>query len=274
MQTWSRLFFLTTGTLLLGALLVTCSSAGEDGFQSLFNGQDLAGWEGNPRLWRVEDGAITGQTTPDNPTKGNTFLIWRKGTVGDFELRLKYRIDGGNSGVQYRSKEVDQWVIAGYQADIDATGKFTGILYEEKVRGILAQRGKKVVIDEQGKIQEVGTTAAEKDILGAIKTDDQWNDYVIIAQGNHLIQILNGKTTVDVTDQQAAKRSMSGLLALQLHAGPPMKVQFKDIRLKPLTDKSASSETSGKKVVFVAGKRSHGYGHMNTTRDACCWRNC
>ena len=140
MQTWSRLIILTAATLLVGVSLATCSLAGDDGFLSLFNGKDLDGWEGNPRLWRVEDGAITGQTTPDNPTKGNTFLIWRNGTVDDFELRLKYRIDGGNSGVQYRSKEVDPWVIAGYQADIDATGKFTGILYEEKGRGILAQQ--------------------------------------------------------------------------------------------------------------------------------------
>ena len=112
----------------------------DEGFHSLFDGQTLDGWEGNPKLWSVQNGAITGQTTADNPTKGNTFLVWRGGEVKNFELRLKYRIEGGNSGIQYRSKEVERWVISGYQADIDATNRFTGILYEERGRGILAER--------------------------------------------------------------------------------------------------------------------------------------
>src|SRR5690606_36888037 len=118
-----------------------------EGFRSLFNGRDLEGWDGNPQFWRVEEGAIVGQTTRDNPTRGNTFLIWRRGEVGDFVLRLKYKIEGGNSGIQYRSREASQWVIGGYQADIDASQTYTGILYEERGRGILAQRGQQVVID-------------------------------------------------------------------------------------------------------------------------------
>lgn len=223
-----------------------------DGFETIFDGKSLDGWDGDPKFWRIEDGTLTGQTTADNPTKGNTFLVWRKGHVDDFELLVKFRIVGGNSGIQYRSKEVAPWVIAGYQADIDSTGRFAGILYEEKARGILAHRGKRVVIDAEGKKKDVDTTASEKEILVAIKKED-WNEYRIVAKGNHLIQQLNGKTTVDVTDDQTDKASPSGLLALQLHAGPPMKIQFKDIRLRRLP-------AASKKVVFVAGNRSHGYG--------------
>jgi hypothetical protein len=214
-------------------MLVGPVAADDGGFRSLFDGKSLDGWDGNPKFWRVEDGAITGQTTPDNPTAGNTFLIWRKGKVDNFELRLRFRIVGGNSGIQYRSKEFDNWVIGGYQGDFDATNRYSGILYEERGRGILALRGKKVVIDEQGQKQEVGKTTDEQTILNAVKKED-WNEFRIIARGNRLTHIINGHVTVEVTDNQTSKRSLSGLLALQLHAGPPMMVQFKDIQLKPL----------------------------------------
>src|SRR5688572_5699795 len=202
----------------------------EPGFESLFDGKTLEGWDGNPDFWSVKDGAITGQTTAEKPTKGNTFLVWRKGEVGNFELRLEFRIVGGNSGVQYRSKEVDKWVISGYQADFDGAGAWAGTLYEEKGRGILAKRGSKVVVAEDGKKETVGETAAEKQIVDSLKKED-WNSYTIVAQGNHLVQKLNGIVTVDLTDNQADKRRMEGLLALQLHAGPPMTVQFRNIRI-------------------------------------------
>ena len=154
--------------------------------------------------------------------------------MADFELRLSFRIVGGNSGIQYRSKEVTKWVIAGYQADFDAAGDWTGSLYDEKTgRGVLAKRGNKVVIGADGKRQNTGTTTPEKDILATVKKEG-WNSYTIIAKGNHLIQKVNGNVTVDVVDDQASKRAMKGLLALQLHAGPPMLVQFKDIRIKML----------------------------------------
>ena len=237
--------------------------AAEDGFTPIFDGKSLDGWDGNPKFWRVEDGAITGQTTAENPTKGNTFLIWREGELGDFELKLKFRIVGGNSGIQYRSKEADKWVIGGYQADIDSGTQYIGILYEERGRGILALRGKQVVIGEDGKKQDVGTTATDEAILGSIQKEG-WNEYHIKAVGNHLVQAINGHVTVDVKDNEAAKREMKGLLALQLHAGPPMLVQFKDIHLKRLdgeADTSAAAEgDAAKKVVFVAGRPSHGYG--------------
>ncbi len=202
---------------------------------SLFDGKTLDGWDGDPRFWSVKEGVICGQTTADNPTEHNTFLVWRKGEVSDFQLDLDFRLVGGNSGIQYRSQEADKWVIGGYQADFDAAATYSGILYEERGRGIISERGKQVVVDEQGNWKAVGTTADNDAIVKAIKKED-WNHYTIIAQGNRLIHKINGLVTVDLTDNQAEKRSMSGLLALQLHAGPPMLVQFRNIQLQPLND--------------------------------------
>ncbi|HEX5035364.1 MAG TPA: DUF1080 domain-containing protein [bacterium] len=202
----------------------------KEGFQKIFDGKTLEGWSGNEKLWSVKDGTITGQTTADNPTNGNTFLIW-KGEVADFELRLKFKIVGGNSGIQYRSTNKGNYVVHGYQADIDSGDQFIGILYEEGRRAILAERGNKVEISEKGEKKVVGKTEDSAAILKDIKKED-WNEYTIIATGNHLIQKINGHTTVDVTDNEKEKSAASGILALQLHAGPPMKVQFKDIELK------------------------------------------
>jgi hypothetical protein len=231
-------------TLTIGAALIAQTalvSGAEEGFVEIFNGNDLTGWEGNPKLWSVKDGAITGQTTVDNSTKGNTFLIWTNGTVADFELRCSFKLVPGdskgfaNSGIQYRSKVANpaNWVVHGYQADMEAGPTYTGILYEEGGRGIVAQRGEKVVIGQDGKKQVTGSVGDAAEIGASIKKGD-WNEYVIIAQGNHLQQLINGKQTVDVVDEQEAKRAMSGILALQLHAGPPMMAQFKNIRIKKL----------------------------------------
>ena len=223
--------------LVLGlALSVTVArGADEAGFKSLFNGTDLTGWEGNPKLWSVQDGAISARTTAEDPIKGNTFLIWRAGTVDDFELRLSYRIVGGNSGIQYRSKVADEknWVVGGYQADFEAGTTYSGILYEERGRGILAQRGQMTWIQPDGKIRVVGSLGKSDDIQAGLKHED-WNDYVVLARGKHLTHIINGRVTVDVTDDQESKAATSGILALQVHAGPPMLVQFKNIRLKTL----------------------------------------
>jgi type 1 glutamine amidotransferase len=253
---------LSIGCVLLALVLAAHSAApqsararpgAEPPFRSLFNGTDLTGWEGNSKFWSVKDGAITGQTTADNPTQGNTFLIWRQGTVEDFELQLSYRMVGGNSGIQYRSKDLGNWVVGGYQADIEAGKTYTGILYEEKGRGILAKRGEKTVIDAANKVQVVGSVG-ESDALQAAVRNEDWNDYRITARGGHMVHAINGRVMVDVTDELSEKRAASGILALQLHAGPPMTVQFKDIRLKRLP-------AAGKKrIVLVAGTPSHGPG--------------
>ena len=230
----------TTGTAVLVLALCVGLLRGADekkdaeGFVAIFDGKSLDGWDGNPEFWRVEEGAIVGQTTKEKPTKANTFLIWKGGEVGDFTLKAKFKIEGGNSGIQYRSKDKGKWVANGYQADIDATGRYMGILYEEGGRGILAERGTTVVIPAGGKpqVQKDANKAADaKEIVAKLKKDD-WNDYEITAKGNHLVQKINGMVTVDVTDNDEAKRAMNGILALQLHQGPPMKVQFKEILLK------------------------------------------
>ena len=212
-------------------------SASATGERKLFNGQNLDGWNGLPSLWSVKDGAITGTTTAEDPIKGNTFLVWQGGDVSDFELTFKYKMNGGNSGVQYRSKLKDRinFVVNGYQADFEAGKTYSGILYEEGGRGILAKRGEKVVIKAgeapgKPKIEVVGEVGKSDEIQASIKAND-WNEYKIVAKGNHLQHFINGKQTVDVTDEDPAA-AKSGILALQIHAGPPMTVQFKDIILK------------------------------------------
>ncbi|REK19078.1 MAG: DUF1080 domain-containing protein [Planctomycetota bacterium] len=239
----------------------------EAGFKPIFNGKDLDGWEGKPEFWSVEDGAITGRTTKENPTKGNTFIIWRDAPVDDFVLRLKYKIVGGNSGIQYRSKEVDDFVVSGYQGDFEAGDTFSGILYEEKGRGILAQRGQKVTIGPDG-TKDAEQVSDSKELQANIKKED-WNDYEIIAQGNHLIHKINGKITAEVIDNQADKRAESGILALQLHAGPPMTVQFKDIRLK-----RTRLEDGRKKIVMVAGTPSHAPGDHEFNAGTALLKQC
>ncbi len=233
----------------------------EPGFTPLFDGKSLEGWDGNPDFWSVRDGVITGQTTEEKPTKGNTFLIWRGGMVDDFELRLQFRIVGGNSGIQYRSQEVEKWVIRGYQADMDAAGMWTGAMYEERGRGVLGSPGQKVAITADGKKEELGSTCDPKAMWADVKKED-WNDYTIRAQGSHLQHSVNGHMTADLQDREVKSAAANGLLALQLHSGPPMLVQFRNLRLKRLpADESGTSQSdSAKKVVFLAGKPSHRYG--------------
>lgn len=209
------------------------ASAEDDGFKVIFDGKTLDGWKGKPEFWSVTDGAITGTTTKETPTQGNTFLIYQAGPVGDFELHLKYKIVGGNSGIQYRSVDKGNSVVHGYQADFEAGDTYSGILYEEGGRGILCNRSKKVEIAADGKKTESSGPATNEEIVKAIKKQD-WNDYVIIAKGNHLIHKINGLQTAEVIDNQKDKAKESGVLALQLHAGPPMVVQFKDIKIKEL----------------------------------------
>lgn len=242
-----------TRLLALASLLCLATLQAQEG-QDLFNGKDLMGWEGNPELWSVEDGAITGRTPPDpaDPKKGtikhNTFLVWKAGKVSDFELTFKYRIVAGNSGVQYRSRELEPGafgpIVSGYQADFEAGKTYSGILYEEKGRGILAKRGEKTVIkpgaaDEKGKVKpvvEVVGSVGDSDAIQASIKDEQWNDYKIVAKGNHVQHFINGLQTIDVTDEDAANAPKEGILALQIHQGPPMVVQFKDMKLKTLAE--------------------------------------
>jgi len=221
-------------TSLLALLALASTAVAED--KNLFNGKDLTGWKGL-EFWSVEDGCITGRTTKEKPTKGNTFLVWQGGEVGDFEFTCKYKIVGGNSGIQYRSKVIDEkaFVVGGYQADFEAGKTYSGILYEERGRGILAQRGQKTVIKDgekpgKAKVEVAGEVGKSAEIQAKIKSED-WNEYRIVAQGGHLQHFINGAQTIDVTDETAIG-AKKGVLALQLHAGPAMVVQFKDLVLK------------------------------------------
>lgn len=238
---------LLRGGLALAAVFALQTVRAADG-KALFNGKDLSGWKGQMEFWSVQDGAITGHTTSEHMVQENTFLIWQDGEVGDFELTLKYKIvdkDGasaafGNSGVQYRSKIVkpEYSVVAGYQADFECGKTYSGILYEEKGRDILAKRGEKVVVKQgedpkKPRLEVTGSVGVSDEIQAAIHPAD-WNEYRIVAKGGHLQHFINGKQTVDVMDE-TAEGAKKGVLALQLHKGPTgMTVQFKDIILKEL----------------------------------------
>lgn len=204
----------------------------EDGFTPIFNGRDLAGWEGAPGYWSVEDGAITGRTTAEKPLAQPTYLFWRGGRVGDFELHAKYRLssEGANSGINFRSAELPGGDVKGYQADMESGPTYTGILYECNQRGIMTERGQKVVVAEDGRRTVTPLTPAV-DWSKVIRPND-WNDYTIIARGPEIILKINGCVASHVIDRERGKAASEGLVTLQLHPGPPMKVQYKDLCIK------------------------------------------
>jgi hypothetical protein len=223
--------------------LVPAANA-DDEWQSLFDGKTLEGWDGDPQLWSVEDGAITGKTTPETKLKQNSFIIYRGGEVANFELELEYRIVEGNSGIQYRSFEVPdkKWSIGGYQADFEAKDTYSGILYGERFRGILAGRGQLTELTRRdGKFNKTVVTqfADSAEIQKSIKKED-WNNYKIIASGHRFQHFINDIKTSECVDNDLEQRRASGVLALQIHVGPPMIVQFRNIRLK----KTAKDKTS------------------------------
>lgn len=244
-----RLAFLSLGFAAL-------SFAADSGFKSLFNGKDLSGWEGTADFWSVRDGALTGQTTAEKVLKANTFLVYKDAKPANFELRLQFKLTAqnpdnrANSGVQYRSKVMDAatFVVGGYQADIDSPFKYTGMLYEEKGRGILMTTGEKIrigattTVDDAKKKGGKRTQTQVDKLPGATPTADiaaayklgEWNELRIVANGNHLQHFVNGTLTADVTDASPDLASKSGVIALQLHQGPPMTVQFKNVQLKTL----------------------------------------
>ncbi len=218
---------------LLAFLLVALSPvSAQDGFKPIFDGKSLAGWDGNPDLWSVEDGCIIGKTKGPDHLTYNQFLIWRGGAPKNFEFRAKIKCSASNSGIQYRSKEVagSKWAIAGYQCDIHpAKGNF-GSIYEERGRGVLITNGQSVIIDDKGD----KWLAAEHDAV--IADMKEWHDYTVIANGNHLIQKVDGKVTIDLVDHDEKNRALEGLIAIQLHRGPAMVVQVKDVMLKELPE--------------------------------------
>ncbi|MBM3966844.1 MAG: DUF1080 domain-containing protein [Planctomycetes bacterium] len=213
--------------------------------QSMFNGKDLTGWDGDPSMWSVRDGVIRGETTPSNPAKGNTFLIWKGGEVKNFELFVKFRSTASNnSGIQYRSRHItdggtkNNWVVRGYQHEIRnelAFPNVSGFIYDEGgKRGRLCLVGEKSSWEADGKkvTQKLIEEAAFKKLFHL----DDWNEAVIVARGNHLQHFLNGQLILEFVDNEPALALSQGIIALQLHAGNPMWVEFKDLELRTLSD--------------------------------------
>lgn len=219
--------------------------ADTDGFVQIFDGKTLNGWDGDTAYWRAEDGSLIGEITPEKQLKSNSFLIYKGGEPKDFELKLEFKItETGNSGINYRSVTFPDvpYALKGYQADIDGKNNYTGQNYEERGRTTLAYRGQQVTIpDTPGESKGNAWTAVVVDAsLGSsdslktlIKSDD-WNECHLIIKGNRLQHYINGVLMSDVTDNDTTHRKMEGLLGMQVHVGPPMQVQYRNILLKNL----------------------------------------
>jgi hypothetical protein len=226
------------------------------GFRPIFDGSSLAGWDGDPMFWRAESGAIVGESTAEKVLKENTFLIWKGGEPADFELKLEFRINSTNSGVQYRSVHLPagsggvtgQWVLKGYQADIDFANQYTGMLYEERGRAFLALRGSFGYVGPnqppaRGAIGNPPVGTSVRGPIGQLENGEalkgyirvnEWNQFHVVARGAVLVHVLNGHVTALFVDDDPVGRSLKGLLGLQLHTGAPMKVEFRNIFLKTL----------------------------------------
>ncbi|MEL0456585.1 DUF1080 domain-containing protein [Flavobacteriaceae bacterium SZ-1-7] len=239
------------------AVNINCKTKTEtnsNGFTKIFNGKNLENWEGDTTYWRVEKGILVGEITPETLLKRNTFIIWKGGTPSDFELKLDFKIsDKGNSGINYRSSLIDTlpFALKGYQGDIDGRNRYTGMSYEERGRTTLARRGEKAVVNTQPNPEntnslkdniisnawqssEVVSSLGNPDSLLNYINNGDWNTFHIIAKNNRLQHFVNGKLMSDVTDNDTLNRKQSGFIGVQVHTGPPMKIEFKNIWLKNL----------------------------------------
>lgn len=243
-------------------LLITLCSSGvfygkdsDPGFKKIFNGTSLKGWKGDPSIWRVENGSIVGEIASDKTLTRNTFLVWQGGQPADFELKCLFRISArGNSGINYRSSLLSPelpFALMGYQADMDGASQYTGQNYEEKGRSTLAYRGEEVRVHAQTDPalknnlssrsnnnawldRTVTKSLGSADALQASINAGGWNEMHLVIKGNRLQHFVNGVLMADVVDLDAVNGKKAGLIGLQVHVGPPMKVEYKDIRLKPL----------------------------------------
>ncbi len=224
-----------------------------DGFEPIFDGMSLEGWEGDTVYWRAEEGRLIGEITPETLLKANTFIIWKGGRPGDFELKTEFRIsENGNSGINYRSERLGTipFALRGYQADIDGQHKYTGQNYEERKRTTLAYRGEQAVISTQENAGDPASLRSNvknnawqsREVIASLghidslktKIGNDWNECHLIVKGNRLRHYINGILMSDVTDNDSINRKDSGWLGVQVHVGPPMKVEYRNIRLKRL----------------------------------------
>lgn len=218
------------------SMVLLANAAMSDEFESIFDGESLKGWKAlEMDYWSVRDGAITGQSTPEHPCTSNQFLVWQGGKVGDFEVKLKFRVTGNgcNSGVQFRSKIKPNGLAVGYQADIFQGGPYLGgvcdELHSRKGPELLTANGKKTVIDAAG--NRMATDLKSK---ATMKPEGEWNDYQITAKGQHITLRINGEVCSELMDKEEGHFDLEGILGLQLRSGKPMTVQFKDIFLRQL----------------------------------------
>ena len=213
-------------------------------WRTLFNGRDLTGWDGDPRMWSVRDGVIHGETTPEVKAEGNTFLICTGPAVKDFELTLLYRCNAeNNSGIQYRSRHItdgepkNPWVVRGYQHELRNESQMpnvSGFIYDEG-----GKRGRICLVGERAEMadgeKKVTGQLIDADTFAKLFKLDDWNEVRIVAQGDRIRHYMNGTLTLDFTDApDLALRE--GILALQLHQGKPMWVEFKDVAVRDLGD--------------------------------------
>jgi Domain of Unknown Function (DUF1080) len=206
------------------------------GFEAIFDGQSLKGWDGDPQFWRVENGVIVGESTPERVVKVNNFLIWRGGVLRDFELKLEFRMNGANSGIQYRSSEmpeVGKWILKGYQADMDFTEGYVGNVHDERARGVMSRRGEVTRIGDGPAFKVVGTIG-DPTLLRGVMNVNGWNQYHIIARGPVLLQFMNGQLMSVAIDEDKKNAAAEGVLGFQMHTGPPFKIEFRRVRYRKL----------------------------------------
>jgi hypothetical protein len=229
----------------------TSKSVGGDQWHLIFDGKTLDGWTYDPVYWRVEKGVLIGEVTSSTLLKRNSFIIKKNFIMRDFDLKVEYRVSShGNSGINYRSELVDSlpYAMRGYQADIDGQNLYTGQNYEERRRTTLAYRGQKIIInpteDSTPLKDNIKNNAWTKAIVtGSLGSADSlkdhiwnggWNEYHLIVKGNRLLHYVNGILMSDVTDTDIVNRKFSGSLGVQVHVGPPMKIEFRNFRIKEL----------------------------------------
>lgn len=245
--------FICLGIILISILTCSCNgNRDKDGFVKIFDGETLEGWRGDSTYWRAENGKLIGEVTPSTLLENNTFIIWEGGEPGDYELKAEFRISAdGNSGINYRSTELDsvRFALKGYQADIDGQNRYTGQSYEERGRTTLAYRGEEVRINTPNNLSEslrnnVNNNAwTERDVIGSLGNPDSlatlikkedWNEIHLVLDDNRMKHYVNGVLMSDITDNDTVNRKPDGKIGLQVHVGPPMKVEYRNLRVKEL----------------------------------------
>jgi hypothetical protein len=226
-----------------GGLYPATTPDDAEGFVAIFDGKTLDGWDGDTTFWRVENGAIVGETTPEKVVKQNNFLIWRGGRVRDFELKVEFRLSGTNSGIQYRSTElpaVGKWVLKGYQADLDFTQGYLGNIHDERGRSgtgeghvVLSPRGQVTRIVAGPAYKSIGTIS-DGTLLRGVMNVNGWNRYHIIARGPVIMQFINGQLMSVAIDEDTANAVPEGVLGFQMHTGPPFKIEYRNVMYRRL----------------------------------------